>query len=185
MHPMSIHLPFALVSLLCGCFGWPQTSIRTSDGRRETKSDAVGHPNCKTTLRLIRDEEEGHQGADFAICEGEEVVAIADGVTLSVVRGEGDAYRGDTILVKHRLISGITVLVSYTHLSNVALARGTILRRGQKLGGPWRPLSAMPGQWKEHVHIEILDKSSNVRISSLLKGCVSAVSEGFVYPVSC
>ncbi len=81
-----LHLHLVLASLHCGCPGWSQTPMRVT----ESRPDAAGHPGCKTSSRLIRDEGEGHRGADFAICEGEAVVAIADGVTVSVVRGEGD-----------------------------------------------------------------------------------------------
>jgi murein DD-endopeptidase MepM/ murein hydrolase activator NlpD len=68
-----------------------------------------------------------HMGVDYALTEGTPVLAAADGV---VVLAEDLFYPGNAVFVDH----GDGLVTMYFHLSEIDVARGDAVRRGQKIG---------------------------------------------------
>ena len=68
-----------------------------------------------------------HSGADFSAGVGTEVVATADGV---VVLAEEHFFGGKSVFLDH----GDGLISMYMHLSEIAVARESVVERGQVIG---------------------------------------------------
>lgn len=94
-----------------------------------------------------------HPALDIQPTKSGSVLAVADGVVESVVRGIG-SYAGMIIVVRHR----DDVLSSYSHLHSSAVRRGDGVARGQPLG------MLNHGQ---NLHFELYRGSRRVDLSSV------------------
>jgi len=74
-----------------------------------------------------------HTGVDFRGHRGDEVVAAAPGVVLMVLE---NAVVGRGVLLGHGLLTGRRnrLYSVYLHLSNVSVAKGAMVERGEKIG---------------------------------------------------
>jgi murein DD-endopeptidase MepM/ murein hydrolase activator NlpD len=68
-----------------------------------------------------------HMGADYALTTGTPIVAVADG---TVVLAEDLFYPGNAVFIDH----GNGLVTMYFHLSELAVASGQEVTKGQKIG---------------------------------------------------
>jgi murein DD-endopeptidase MepM/ murein hydrolase activator NlpD len=93
-----------------------------------------------------------HSGIDFALSEGSEVVATADGVVIAQAYGDKP---GNFVRIKHNE----TYSTRYYHLETALVKKGDTIRKGQVIGlvGSTGSLSTAP-----HLHYEILKNGGTV-----------------------
>jgi hypothetical protein len=135
-----------------------------------------------------------HNGVDFVVCQGESVVAVADGHVAYVFVADYDLDKGSTVIIRHpySTVNGY-VLVMYAHLGEILVHEGEEIRRGHRLGTAWRPSERQRSygfQWTEHVHLQLVTETARGTFDplDLVRGCLSESQIGeqdFVYPVSC
>lgn len=133
-----------------------------------------------------------HLGVDFVACTDEHVIAIADGRIMYVSREESDEYSGGgKNLSAFHLLSGEGKRIrwfTYAHLTNVRVAKGAWVRRGDVIGDLWRPPNPESG-WKPHVHLQWDDDSVAIEHRDplpMLDGCESGVTnDALIFPVRC
>lgn len=70
----------------------------------------------------------GHSGTDYALPLGSTIYAPADGIVK--VTHPDMFYSGKTILIDH----GYGIYSSYSHLNNIMVKQGDIIKRGDKIG---------------------------------------------------
>jgi murein DD-endopeptidase MepM/ murein hydrolase activator NlpD len=138
----------------------------------------------------------GHSGVDFAICDRQAVVAIAEGVVASVSRNLAPGNTGDVVTIMHYLPDSPNppttegrkvVLYAYVHLTNVAVKQNERVSRGQHIGEAW--VSESPhSSWTTHVHLEWLGSEQPEERDPLkhVSACLSnSRAHDLVYPVNC
>jgi murein DD-endopeptidase MepM/ murein hydrolase activator NlpD len=170
-------LQFALIG--CSARPTPNVSLATSGSSTNERCD-------RTIFNYHGVQTHAHHGVDFSLCEGDHVIAVGDGHVLMVHHSSGaDADAGDTVVVDHGL-SGVSLMLMYVHLEHVSVRKGDLVKRGERIGDAWMPLSF---PWQRHVHVEMLgseDRRETLDPLKYLRGCASKVSSReFIYPVSC
>lgn len=93
-----------------------------------------------------------HYGMDFAVAEGEEVVATADGV---VVETTFDPAKGNYVMIRHSDIFS----TFYSHLKSVSVQAGDRLGKGQIIGYSGNTGTSTTGP---HLHYEVLKEGARV-----------------------
>ena len=92
-----------------------------------------------------------HYGMDFAISEGEKVVATADGI---VIEAKSDLGRGNYVVIQHNEIFSTL----YSHLKSISVEVGNKLEKGQSIGYAGKTgLATGP-----HLHYEVFKDGKNV-----------------------
>jgi Peptidase family M23 len=128
----------------------------------------------------------GHNGIDFRSCGDDTVIAISSGiVSLAIMpTSQDERGTGGLMIVIHDTVNSGSVVVLYSHVTNIKVKSGDFVRKGEPLAQMW---NSRDPNWTTHVHI---NQMSNGRDSiedpiSLFGGCIRERAEGFVYPVIC
>lgn len=132
-----------------------------------------------------------HFGVDFLVCEGQFVIAVADGLVDRVHNdpGFGPQANGGFVSIVHiePVSNRVVVDLLYSHLSKIRVKTGDRVKRGEILGEAWRP-DYEGDEWVPHVHLQQLG-SQPIRERDplkLLSGCETRVrSDALIFPVSC
>jgi murein DD-endopeptidase MepM/ murein hydrolase activator NlpD len=163
----------------------------TGCSHNEARPANLGVPSPPCAQERILQRDGGHRfshiGVDFNVCSSEHVVAVGDGIVGFVHRSRGsDVEKGDTVMVYHRLPTGGVLKLMYMHLSDVRVRDGEMLKRGQRIGSVWIPISF---PWPPHVHVQLMGSGDTPAERDPLQyivGCQSVVSvHDLIYPVSC
>lgn len=132
-----------------------------------------------------------HLGLDFEACSDEHVIAIADGRVTYVGAEERDEYSGGgKVLRAFHMLPGQGKKVTwytYAHLTNVRVAIGTWVKRGDVIADLWH--AHAESDWKPHVHLQLDDDSIPLERRDPLPrlgGCESqAAKDALIFPVRC
>jgi murein DD-endopeptidase MepM/ murein hydrolase activator NlpD len=121
---------------------------------------------------------------DFAACSADAAISIGDGFVSSVQLSDGNDYtKGDMVIIGYDTADG-GIAVIYAHLTNLTVTEGAAVRRGDRIGSIWKPISFI---WQPHIHIQILNRrDSKADPLHYLGGCQSRASRDLlVYPIPC